>query len=188
MTDTDKKRTFIYRIDKNDRIIYVDDEWLSFAQENQGELLNRENIYSKSLWDLISGNDTVFLYQHIFDRVRSTKQEIEIPFRCDSPTCRRYMNLIISAQINGVLEFLSQIVREEPRDYVSVFDANIERSEEFMKVCSWCKKVALSEGDWREIEEAVNILELYSKLPSPQITHGMCPECRVLFFKDLKIN
>ena len=188
MTDTDKKRTFIYRIDKNDRIIYVDEEWLSFARENHAETLIPEYLYSKTMWELIAGDDSVLLYQHIFEKVRSTKQDIEIPFRCDSPTCRRYMTLVISAQKDGALEILSQLEREEPRDYVSFFDVNIERSEEFTRVCSWCKKVALSDYDWREIEEAVNILELFSKFPSPQITHGICTECRELFFKDLEIK
>ncbi|MGQ9666509.1 MAG: PAS domain S-box protein [Anaerolineae bacterium] len=45
-------------------------------------------------------------------------------------------------------------------------------------MCSWCKRIQLSEGRWAEVEEAIRDLHLFDKYPVPQISHGICPECR----------
>jgi hypothetical protein len=43
-------------------------------------------------------------------------------------------------------------------------------------MCSWCKRVR-QEGRWLDLEEGVQELELLSRGPLPEISHGMCPAC-----------
>jgi hypothetical protein len=40
-----------------------------------------------------------------------------------------------------------------------------------------CKKIAVSDSEWQEIEIAMVTLNLFEKERLPQITHGLCPSC-----------
>ena len=186
MNGSRNSRKFIYRVDASDRIIYVNDAWLAFAKENQAKSLTSEVVISRSIWDFICDADTSHLYHVIFGRIRSTKCKIKIPFRCDSPTCRRHMMLKISDQGNGVLQFVGRVIREEPRVYMRVLDAMATRSQHFIKMCSWCKKISIGNDDWAEIEEAVSILKPFSHADLPLVTHGMCSDCYKTVTKKIK--
>lgn len=86
------------------------------------------------------------------------------------------MELEISPGPEGQVLFESCIVREETREAVSLFDTSVGRSDEFLVVCSWCKRVNVSE-DWLEVESAVTQLGLFQSTRLPQITHGICTDC-----------
>ncbi len=63
-----------------------------------------------------------------------------------------------------------------PREPVALIDPSIIRSDGFLVLCSWCKKVELS-GNWVEAEEAMDRLKLFEQEAIPQVTHGVCPPC-----------
>lgn len=74
------------------------------------------------------------------------------------------------------LRLTGRLLREEPRPPLALFDATRERSDEFVIVCSWCKRVRVG-ADWREAEDAVAALGLFDAAVLPQLSHGMCDSC-----------
>ncbi|MFW5798982.1 MAG: hypothetical protein ACOCXX_04930, partial [Planctomycetota bacterium] len=65
---------YIYRIDPQDRIDYVSDDWVHFASENQADHLSRDNVVGSTLWDHITDTKTCHLYEVMVDRVRKSKR------------------------------------------------------------------------------------------------------------------
>lgn len=169
--------TYIYVIDKFDKIISVSDNWLSFAQQNMaGVSCHPDNILNISLWKFIKGIETKQLYKILLKTVRTKGRSIGFPFRCDSPAKRRYLELTISPIHQEYIEFSSRIIREELRDTVKILEWDIPRSDELIKMCSMCKKVELG-TIWVEVEAAIASLKLFEQNRLPRISHGLCPGC-----------
>jgi hypothetical protein len=88
------------------------------------------------------------------------------------------MNLIIHPAIAGGLDLYSLTIREQPQPYQPLLDASTPRSDDIIIVCSWCKKLRVSDGRWLELEQGVRELELFDRdLPMPRISHHICPDC-----------
>ena len=162
----------------------VNSEWLSFARENEAASLCSEGVVGERLFRFVADPETRHLYEMIIDAVRSDGRRVTIPFRCDGPAVRRFMELDISQGSEGQVLFESRIVREETREPVSLFDTSVDRSDDFLVVCSWCKRVDAS-GDWVEVEEAVARLKLFDTARLPQMTHGMCADCAARLQREL---
>ncbi len=168
-------RSFVHRVDASEIITHVNDAWEAFARENRADHLASEHVVGTSLWRHIGDLETKELYRAILARVRSKRLVLALPYRCDAPDRRRFMELRISPTGSDEVEFASRIVREEQRNPVRLLESDAERSDEFVRMCSWCKKVKTS--DWVEVEEAVRELGLFHRLRLPQITHAICPNC-----------
>lgn len=171
------KQQFIYRIDQNDTIFYVNDQWLLFARENDVDKLTFDAVINQSLWSFITNVEVQHLYGLFLARVRATRLPIKLPFRCDAPDCRRYMELSLYPLSKKGVEFRSRILKLETRDPVGLLDASLERSNQLIRMCSWCKKVYTDQCGWVEVEKATRVLKLFDAPKMPQITHGMCPVC-----------
>lgn len=63
----------VYRIDSQDRIVYVNDNWHKFAEENDASELTKQSILYRSLWDFISDHATQQFYREVIHRVRNDK-------------------------------------------------------------------------------------------------------------------
>jgi hypothetical protein len=175
-----------YWLDKDNRIIRVDNRWLAFAEENEGiDSCLPELVINRPLWDFIHDQETRHLYEIIIEKVRSRGKPLTIPFRCDSPSKRRYLELTISVLPGGELEFQSTLLKVESREPVELLRESTPRSDEHVRICSFCKKVALSKTEWVEVEEAVRRLGLFERTALPQLTHGACPACHRSIMADL---
>ncbi len=172
------RETYGHRIDKNDIIIGVSDNWYSFALENLGaQSCSPENIIGSSLWDHIRDPETRHLYEMILQKVREHHQQATFSFRCDSPEQRRFLKLTVIPLEDGSVDFESQTIKTELRKPVELLRSDVERSEETIRICSMCKKIAMSKTDWEELEFAVQKLKLFEKTRLPQFTHGICQSC-----------
>lgn len=172
------KEVFVYRIDQADIITSVCDNWKSFATDNAwaGEC-SPENVVGHVLWDFIQDRETRHLYMELFKIVRAGKGAGPIPFRCDSPRERRFLELLLSPLPDGRIEITSTIIRSEPRDHVKLLDNQTPRSGELVKICSMCKKIAVAEDEWVEMEEGLARLKLFEADKMPGLTHGLCLPC-----------
>ena len=190
MAERRDSRTFVCRIDENDRITYVNPSWLSFALENDAPELTEKTIMYKPLWPFIADTETRYLVDALINTVRSTGKSITVPFNCDSPDCRRRMELTILPLNNTHIEFRSRIIEQKHRKPVDLFDRSRNRSDKILTSCSWCRKVYLKEKGWIEAEEAVKRLDLFGADRMPQITHGLCSTCLTKNWdvRALKIN
>lgn len=169
-------REFAYRISADNRIESVNPDWLSFARENSAPLLTTEAVVGRSLFRFLASTSVRYLYQLIIDRTRRSQRTIVIPFRCDGPSVRRFMELSISPCANGNVQFVGRMIREESRTTVSLLDASITRTNEYVAMCSWCKRVEVS-GEWLEVEQALRQTRLFEVTSFPKLAHGVCTDC-----------
>jgi len=178
---------YSYVIDNKDNILIKNTKnWDNFYKNNSHlNECNSTNIKRESLWNYIDDFETKHLYENIIFNVRKYKKEITLPFRCDSPTQRRFLNLTLKPLENDYIEFISTIKKIENRDYVSLMDNSIDKSEEILIVCSMCKKIKLDEMLWEEVEEAVFLLKLFEKQKLPMLSHGLCPFCKKLYMAEV---
>jgi hypothetical protein len=172
-------RSFIWIIDAADKIVHVNDDWLAFAGENTAPQLTASLVLNQPIWRFIQGKETSYLYQQIFSRVRDGMSPVQFPFRCDSPDCRRFLEMDLSLLPGDAIRLISHIVREEWREPVGILDASRDRSGEFLKICSWCKKILIPGRGWGEIEAAIEPLELFGHHSMPQLTHTICDSCYI---------
>ncbi len=170
---------FTYRIDENDNIISVSKNWDKFAEDNKAnsETCKSPFILNKSIWDFFVDPETIHLYQILVNKVRESKKALNVQIRCDSPKLRRFIKISMKALQDNHIEFSSKIVKIEEREPVLILDSTKERSEELLKICSYCKQIKISEKRWIETEEAVVNLRLLEDDKLPRITHGICPNC-----------
>jgi len=168
---------FSYIIDANNLVTMVSKEWLRFAQENSATHLTQNSILGKPLFDFIADAETRHLYQMVINKVRRSGVSLTVPFRCDAPALRRFMQLVITPLQNQHLQFVGEILREEPRVPVLLLDNHSARSDQFLTICSWCKRVKVLDN-WLEVETAVSELGLFNDTLLPRLTHGMCQNCK----------
>lgn len=185
MENSPDRRLFVWEIDHRDHLISVNDNWLAFARENEAPGLSREFVLERPLWDFISGHETSHLYKLIFEKTRAQGSTITLPFRCDSPDRRRFMEMVILPLPDDAIRFASRLLKQEFRDLLKILDSSTERSEEFLRICSWCKKIYLPTHGWRELEEAIRVLDLFGEEKLPQLTHGICDVCQAWVGKNL---
>jgi hypothetical protein len=186
MPESKPKTEWSYRVDATDRILEVSANWDEFATANDAASLSSESLIGTSIWDSISSREVRGLYAALFERVRSIRMPVEVPFRCDAPGCRRHMNLLINSEDGREVEFASQLLFEVERVEMPLLDSNSRRERQLIVMCSWCKKIPDHRGCWLEIEDAIVALHLSDCDRFPTITHGICPACRESLLLQLR--
>ncbi|MEO8090873.1 MAG: hypothetical protein ABI703_11290 [Gemmatimonadales bacterium] len=166
----------LYHLNGRDEISFVNEEWLSFALANQGETLRPAQIVGRPLWDFIGDMETTHIYRLLHQRVRTEGAPVRLCFRCDAPALRRLLELEISLTDNQELAYHVRTIRRQERAPVPLLDPHRPRSEQFVTICGWCKRVATPHG-WLEVEQAVAELSLFTEPHLPQLTHGICDQC-----------
>jgi hypothetical protein len=165
----------IYRIDRTDRIVYVDEAWNEFARQNGAEgLLTR--VLGRNLWEFVSGRELKRLYFDWFSRIRASGTSARLNFRCDAPDRERLMEIEISPRLGGVVEIRCQTIAERPRPTLYLLTDAPARSNALLTLCSLCKRAKVNK-EWLELEEAVQRLGLIEGTPMPMINHGICQVC-----------
>lgn len=170
------KQIFEYEIDAHDKIVFVNQDWLTFAIENDAHHLTRDNVVGKSLWHFIHDKESIHLYQILLDKVRRQRKTFRFPFRCDSDKMKRFMEMKIEILEGNTIKFLTWVVKEEQKTNPHL-PPTPQAVSEFLTICSWCQLVKVDD-QWMEVEDAIAHLNLYSQFPLPQLTHDICNPCR----------
>jgi hypothetical protein len=182
------KDVFIYRVDDTDTITSVSDNWGDFAEGNAWSgFLRPDDVVGRTLWDFIQDRETRHLYQELFKRARAGVPSRSIPFRCDSPSERRYLELLIVSLPDHQIEITSKILRTEPHSPMNLLKADTPRSKDYVTICSMCKKLKLAPEQWAEIEDGLVHLRLFEADEMPQLTHGLCQSCYQVALGELEI-
>jgi hypothetical protein len=166
-----------YEVDAELTIVAVDAAWSEFARKNEARELLPPRPLGRPLLSYVADRSTAHLYQQLFERVRLTGDPLRVPFRCDAPGLRRFLELRVAPRAGGGFHLASALLRAERRSPVPLLDRLRPRGEDHLLMCSWCKRVAVAER-WAEVEVAVAALRLFEKELMPEITHGICPGCR----------
>lgn len=176
MTDSPHPPSLIYRIDAANRITWVNAAWIEFARNNHGESVMPEHVLGQDLFASIADSALKQIYRTIIARVRAGAA-VNFSYCCDAPDKRRVFNMEVRLFPGGGEEFISTLKHEEARPSVAILESGGVRSKEQIRVCSWCQKVAMPDGRWVPVEEAVAELRLMEALQLPAISHGICPPC-----------
>jgi hypothetical protein len=169
-----------YRVDEADLLVSVDDIWLAFAAENGAAELDEASVLGRPLWEFVAGDETRRLYSEMHTRVRQKKTPVVLPFRCDSPSLRRHMQLTISAWDADQLTYESVLLRVEPQRPLGIFDSMRPRSNSILTVCSCCKRALLEPAGWLDVEEVSTKLRLFETQKVPDLRYAVCPNCTKL--------
>jgi hypothetical protein len=171
---------FEYHLDSHDLINWVSEDWLGFARENGATDLTADNVVGRSLWDFIPDEPTRRLYRDVFGTVRTTDQPVVIPFRCDSPTLRRFMRLEVRHHPGCGIDLKSVLVRAEPCERRTLLDADAPQSSNCITMCSCCKHVLVEPHGWLPVEEANTHPRICQIGKRPQIRYEVCAACKTL--------
>ncbi|WP_455375017.1 hypothetical protein [Kaarinaea lacus] len=174
----------IYHINNDDKIVHLSENWQAFANNNMVGILSAENVLNKSVFDFIADENTRQLYKMLFNRVRSERVSVQLPFRCDSPVKRRYMSMEISPLDDSLIVLKSCVLREKIREAVLLLDPDIERTDDYLTICGWCKKVKVNDG-WVEVESAMKLLNLVGESRLPNLSHAICDDCHESLQREL---
>ena len=181
-----RSNIFVYSINKDDIITNYSKNFPSFARNNDWQLdMEPEAVLGHSIFDFISGSETKHLYQVLFEHCRNGKHIGPIPFRCDSPTERRFLELNLRLLPNSHIDIITELLKTESRPPVRILQANTTRTEQLIRICSMCKKVFVDD-EWVEIEEALIRMKLFEQERLPRLTHGLCNSCYVAAISELQ--
>ncbi len=173
-------REYIHRIDAADLIVAVNADWLVFAKENAVSPAAFD-VVGTSLWTYISGVEVEYLYRLLLRTVRRTQRRIHFPFRCDTPTLQRSMQMVVVRHTGDEVEFRSHVLHQRPTTRVPLLEPASVVSSTLLRMCSWCRRVQLvpdqGSEEWVEPQVAIARLDLFAHERSPQITHSVCPTC-----------
>ena len=155
----------------------MNDAWSEFAGANHGEQVMPARIMGQDLLMSLADGTVRELYATMIRHVRTGKT-VRFDYRCDAPDRRRTFAMEIRLKPDGEVEFVSTLLHETPRAPVILLKPGVPRDKErFIRLCSWCQSVALPDGRWLPVEEAVAELHLLEAAVLPLITHSMCPAC-----------
>ena len=176
-----------YATDADGCLVFVDEAWCDFARANDApQYAVPAALYGRPLLAFISESTTKHVYSVLMQRVIEERKVIRVPFRCDAPALRRWMELTMTARDDGGVDFVGRQLRAEPRRPPLAFHRPPHPSALMLRMCSWCKNVELPAGRWDTVEEAVRVLGLFGERGVPDITHGICPPCQALFEMDVR--
>ena len=176
-----------YLINRENMIESVNDEWYSFAEQNSGNgLIVHETVLCRDISSFIACGKCRELYDMLIKNVRANRKAVDFSFRCDSPEKRRYMHMEMVPLEQGKIEFTSYLEREEDRTPVALLEIFVERSEEIVTICSWCKRIKAKDETWLEAEEAVETMSLFNRSQLPKLSHGICSACCECLMKKIR--
>jgi hypothetical protein len=160
-----------YWLDGDDTIIGVGSTWDCFAGENDGHEVVAELVVGRSLWDFISGDPTRMWLSSLLTLARLREETISRPYRCDSPTVKRFMNLEITRDPGGVLKLSHHLVRVEAMHTPCTVSPKSSPGKKMLQRCSVCNRFNASQG-WVEAED------LEAPVPWPiTVIYAVCGDC-----------
>ncbi len=175
-----------YYINDEDFIAEVDALWLAFARENSATELTEPSLFSKPIWDFIADSPTRSLYKEIHAHVRLTGNPVTVPFRCDSPTLERHMQLTVFKCSDNRLLYESTLMRVVPQRRLDVLDSSQKRSRDFLTMCSFCKRSLVEPSGWLDMADIALHLRLYDRQLIPELRYTVCPECENRLYEKLR--
>lgn len=163
----------IYRIDAEDRITEVNDEWCRFAEANGGDP-DPASVLGRPLWNFILDEGNRSIYRNMVRTVRQRVAPLLIPFRCDSPTEERHMTMTLAPG------YLSEVVFICALQYA--FDVPPERAaapkdeRTTMVECDGCHRIRTERG-WRDCWEVIVAKDIEIDDRAIAVLHTRCPSC-----------
>lgn len=173
-----------YTINERDELTSVGGAWDRFAIANGGSQLVGDGVIGRVLWKFISDEHTRYLYRQIVARVR-LGQLARFTLRCDAPSSRRLLEMVVEQHATGEVEFATQSLHVDAREPSPLFSPESPHSDELVRACSWCNRIEVDAEHWAELEVAVAALKLFEQVKMPMLSHGICGACFEIMARNL---
>lgn len=168
-----------YELDANNCVVAVSEYWDVHAMIYQTPSLLAKNIIGKPLDSQISGDVTQMFTDTMITSARVQGKSLTRRYRCDSPTHKREMEMVLTPLANGHLRIAHQLISEHPWTYSKVIRtqsalANSKLNKK-IKRCSMCNRL-LQGSEWLSQDE---YLAQHPELAQTDLTvyYGVCPTC-----------
>lgn len=161
-----------YRLDAGDRIVEVGGAWDRFACENGAEDLAGEQVIGLPLRSFIAGDVTRMFIDTLLARVRLTGRPAVVPYRCDSPGLKRFMEMSLTLEGRSLLAE-HRLVGEQPLPRPLTF-RTATAGGRWVRRCSMCNRVATRDG--APLVEPECLPEAAATVC--EVIYGVCAECR----------
>lgn len=162
-----------YRLDAKNRIVEVGGDWDRFALENGADDLSSNLVIGLPLHSFISGDVTRMFINTMLSRVRMTGQPAVVPYRCDSPGIKRFMEMSLAAIGQDVISehrILNECPMPRHTDFRAAAGNNTFR---MIKRCSMCNCIAMPGGKPMESDIAD-----FSGDEPVKVIYFICAECK----------
>jgi hypothetical protein len=165
--------------------------WDEFAEANDAPPLKADQVLGRSLFSFVAGAEVSTLARSVHEAVVGGMVEyFPIACRCDAPTVRREMRLIVSSivddgRIVGAL-YQSQVLAESQRPAIELFKRLLGQKpakgpgdRAILRLCSYCHAVAWPPTTDRTDSEWIQPEEYYRRggQTGVEVSHGICPDC-----------
>jgi len=164
------------------RFLECSPAWDSFASDNGGRGIYREEILGKDNRDFIPDVLRKF-YMDKYSLAQSQDSEVEFDYHCSSPERIRLFRMSIKA-VEGNLLVVSRLTLEEECEIQPPLEQN-ERQEylsagDFLTLCANCRKARRNDlhKAWNWVPEFLNETGL-------RVSHGLCPRCLTLLYGEV---
>jgi hypothetical protein len=165
-----------YWIDESDIIRKVDDYWDLTLEDPTAQRVKSQAIIGKPLFDFICDDITRMYVRTLLQSVRLLSRSLRRPYRCDSPNEKRYMEMIITLEDNGLISVTHELLRTEPI-FIPVAFHTIEKPKKklldnYNIHCSLCNRLRLqNSGNWQEIDT------IEPEIKALNVVYGVCDDC-----------
>lgn len=179
-----QKQDLYYRLDPKDLIVEVGGAWNDFAKLNDGHRILAGHIEGQSLFSHITGDSTQMMMDVLLARVRRQGKPLTRPYRCDSPTLKRYMEMTIEPDEFGFLNLRHRLLKSEPLESqlaIKTFSSGIQGHTLVIR-CSVCNRFRLGDN-WLELEVAKQ-QGLSSDGGTTRVAYGVCSDCQNMYSSE----
>jgi hypothetical protein len=168
--------TTSYWLDADDRIIHVSRSWDPFARENGGDQALAAQVVGRSIHEFVADDPTRMWIQAVLSLARTRGTAVERPYRCDSPTERRFMSMTVIPEQGGKLRVDHVLLATEPRIRPVTIRPAAAAVPDLAMRCSICGRVK-TDGEWREADEPGGPVD---GTPEIIVAYTVCKACQFL--------
>lgn len=164
-----------YWLDIGEVIVDIALDWDQFARDNNAPELLKRHVIGRNLLNFVSGDVTRMYVRTLIQSARLMRQPMVRQYRCDSPDMRRYMEMRLSLQDNGLLCWEHrQLASEKLPNRLNFVHAADSRTRRPHVRCSICNRLKGRSG-WNEPDLlGEDFLPTESVVP---VIYGVCPDC-----------
>ena len=178
--DLERSKSVVYVLDRDHCILYCNQAWDDFAEQNGGHGLIRTSILGRNILQAMDAPLRRF-YATVYRQVLETGQPFELDFECSSPELYRVFHMrVLPVQNGGRLLVINSLAVERPhgldRPAQPAGLALYADAHGFLHMCAHCRRTRRMEDsrwDW---------VPSYLHQPPAPVSHGLCPACMAYFY------
>jgi hypothetical protein len=175
-----EEASLLYRLDQQDRIVDVSNAWDETASAYEADKVLRRSVEGTKLYSHISGETTRLFMWTLLDATRKLQRPSTRPYRCDTPDCKRFMEMTVLPEAGGRLTVAHRLLRTEPIVTPTPARSRVKTLTGLMICCSMCNAVRLK-GQWLPASAAAAMSQTLSASGETlDVAYGVCDDCRMI--------